>query len=424
MSVRETKSAAALDIAPILRERKHFKELDSLRGLAAVLVVVYHWTHLWPDSAYPRMFHLLLILTPLQLLVNGHASVVLFFILSGFVLSLPQVRGRKVEYPTYLVKRICRIYLPYFVALVIAVAACWRFHGLDAYDEWFERTWHHAPAWKMVLQHILLLGDYPSDVYNTAFWSLVQEMRISIVFPVLCWLVLRFRAVGSTILAAALFVGEGFAERHTALKLADLQTIACTGTFILGILLALYLEQLRSWLSKTRRGTYWGIFAACVALYIYTPFVAYHLHFKTIGSDGILAIGGAGIILYSLADKHISRMILGPVVSFLGRVSYSLYLFHGTVLFLCAYLFHDRLSPFVWFVPYLAVSLAGAAVLYRWVEVPSMNLGKLLASRMGSGGKPQSRYLNEVSDLQVLSVPSDTLSDPLPQSSLKSQAQS
>ena len=385
MSIQETKSAASLDIAPIVKERKHFKELDSLRGLAAVMVVVYHWTHLWPDKAYPRLLHLLLTLTPLQLIVNGHASVVLFFILSGFVLSLPQVRGRDVEYPGYLVKRICRIYLPYLAALVLAVAGCYYFHGLDAYDEWFERTWHHAPDIRMVVQHILLIGDYPSDVYNTAFWSLVQEMRVSIFFPVLCWLVLRIRAARGLALAAVLFVCEGFAERHTALPLPDLQTIACVGTFILGILLAMYLEPLRSWLSRTRAVAYWTIFAVCFALYIFTPLLAYHLHFKTIGSDGVLAVGGSGVILYALVDKHISRMILGPVVSFLGRVSYSLYLLHGTVLFACAYLFHDKLSPFVWFVPYLAVSLGGAAVMYRWVEVPSMNLGKQLASRMGKG---------------------------------------
>lgn len=423
MAVQEIKSAASLDIAHTVREKKHFKELDSLRGLAAMMVVIYHWIHLWPENHYPRVLHLLLTLTPLALFLNGHASVVLFFILSGFVLSLPQVRGRKVDYSGYLVKRVCRIYIPYLAALLIAVVACRRFHGLDAYDQWFERTWHDAPHWKMLLRHLLLIGDYPSDVYNTAFWSLVQEMRVSIVFPVLCWLVLRLRATASLIMAAALFVCEGFVERHTALPLPDLQTIACTGTFIVGILLALYLEPLRSWLSKTKPGVYWAVFAMCLALYIFTPALAYHLHFKVIGSDGILAIGAAGIILFALADKHVSRIILGPVVSFLGHVSYSLYLFHGTVLFFFAYLFHDRLSPFIWFVPYLAVSLAGAALMYRWVEVPSITMGKRLASWI-AGEKLRSKSLSGPKAGPALRIPSDPLPDPLPKSSAKSEARS
>lgn len=384
MSVQETKSAASLDIAPLLRERKHFKELDSLRGLAAMVVVVFHWIHLWPDEACPKWLHLAEILTP-----SGRAAVVLFFILSGFVLSLPQVRGREVEYPSYLVKRICRIYLPYLVALVLALGGCSYFHGLNAYDDWFERTWHYAPEWRMVVQHVLLIGEYPSDVYNTAFWSLVQEMRVSIFFPLLCWLILRLRALKSMVLAVALFLCEAFAERHGALSLTDLRAIACVATFIFGILLAIYLEQLRGWLSRTNPWTYWAIFAGCVAFYIYTPLAAYHLHFASIATDGFIAIGGAGIILYALIDKHLSRMVLGPVVSFLGRVSYSLYLLHGTVLFLCAYIFHDRLSRLVWFVPYLAISLCGAALMYRWVEVPSMDLGRRLASRMGKGRKLQ-----------------------------------
>jgi peptidoglycan/LPS O-acetylase OafA/YrhL len=391
MSVQEVRSAASLDIAPIVQGSKHFKELDSLRGIAALVVVVYHWTHLWPDEAYPRWFHLLLILTPLQLITNGHASVVLFFVLSGFVLSLPQVRGQEVVYSIYLVKRICRIYLPYLAALALAVGGCWYFHGLHAYDDWFERTWHNAPDWKMLVQHFFLIGDYPSDVYNTAFWSLVQEMRVSIFFPVICLVVLRLRSVGGAVLTIVLFAGGGLIARRGTLPTTDLRTIACVGTFIVGILLALYLEKLREWLSSMTAGAYWGSFALCLALYTYTPLVAYHLHSPMIASDGVIAVGGAGVVLFALADRRLSRMILVPAISFLGRVSYSLYLIHGTVLFSCAYLFHARLSPFIWFAPYLAVSLAASAVMYRWIEVPSMNLGKRLASRMRVGREPRGK---------------------------------
>ena len=46
----------------------------------------------------------------------------LFFLLSGFVLSVPYLRGKGQAYPVYLIRRILRIYAPYLAALALAVA--------------------------------------------------------------------------------------------------------------------------------------------------------------------------------------------------------------------------------------------------------------------------------------------------------------
>ena len=76
---------------------KHFVQLDSLRGLAAGAVVLHHWNIIWGLSGAPKLGQAALQIFPLKLLTTGHSSVVMFFVLSGFVLSLPQVRGRKVD---------------------------------------------------------------------------------------------------------------------------------------------------------------------------------------------------------------------------------------------------------------------------------------------------------------------------------------
>lgn len=53
---------------------------------------------------------------------NGHSAVILFFVLSGFVLSLPFFKGEyKFDYSRYLVKRICRIYIPYLIIIMLAI---------------------------------------------------------------------------------------------------------------------------------------------------------------------------------------------------------------------------------------------------------------------------------------------------------------
>ena len=367
------------------RERKkHFGELDSLRGIAALAVVFYHWYHLFPDTYSKSIIGRLFELTPLQLLIGGHSSVILFYVLSGFVLSLPQVRGTAVQYPSYLLKRVCRIYLPYLTALLLAILGCAAFHGLNAYDEWFQLTWHQAPSWKLVLQHLLFIGNYDDSAYNTAFWSLVQEMRISILFPVLAFAVIRLRAAGAALLAVALVALAIWFDAKSSIPFTYSRTVACGGIFILGILLSLYLPKLQSTLRSLPTIPWFGLLLACFALYIYSPLVGFHLGLAKPAIDFVLAIGAAGIILYSLSTERISRFLLHSSISFLGRISYSVYLLHGTVLFVFAYVCFGRVAPTVWLVPYLAVTLGAAILLHRYVEIPSIQLGKALDLKLRS----------------------------------------
>jgi peptidoglycan/LPS O-acetylase OafA/YrhL len=293
------------------------------------------------------------------------------------------VRGAKVEYPAYLVKRICRIYLPYLAALIVALVGCFFFHGLNGYDSWFRLTWSASPSWALVRQHILFVGDYDVSAYNTAFWSLVQEMRISIFFPVLCFAIIRLRVVGSILAAASLVAASMYFDSRSWMPSTYSQTASCTSIFIVGILISLYLQKLQAWLSSLPRAVWWSLLSACLFLYIYSPLVGYHLHLAKPITGSLLALGSGGLILFSLSAEQIGRVLMGSAISFLGRVSYSIYLLHGTVLFAFAYIFHGRVSPLVWFVPYVGITLGAAKLFYRFVELPSIRLGKMLASKVG-----------------------------------------
>lgn len=79
----------SLAIEPVSRHR--YRQLDSLRGLAALTVFIGHCAGVKinmgvQNAVYP---------TPLGVLFNGNAAVVFFFVLSGFVLSLPFVNGNR-----------------------------------------------------------------------------------------------------------------------------------------------------------------------------------------------------------------------------------------------------------------------------------------------------------------------------------------
>jgi peptidoglycan/LPS O-acetylase OafA/YrhL len=362
--------------------QKHLGELDSLRGIAAVAVMFFHFHFLWEESPHPRWEEKLFMVPPLKFLIGGHAAVILFFLLSGFVLALPQIRGKRQSYAGYISKRICRIYLPYLVALSLAVAGCWRFHGLQAFGYWFHLTWYAAPSRSLVLQHLLFLGDYDSSAYNTAFWSVVQEMRISIVFPFVCAFILRrSNGVGAAI-GGLLFVIAFVMERFAVAPETVSAGISYLGIFIFGILAARSRNEMSAWLRQMSRVKVQIFFWSSIFLFFYAHGIAVVLKVGVKGTDLITATAGVGLILYSLTDRGASAALTSRVPRFLGRISYSLYLLHGTVLFALVYMTYGRLPLWAIFVPFFVITIGLATAMYKVVEVPSINLGHAIAARL------------------------------------------
>src|SRR5271167_849702 len=90
VAVSEQDSAPLSAPATEARERR-FIELDALRGLAACVVIFLHYTSV--PKQLPAWLNDLINYTPCFLFVCGTQAVVFFFVLSGFVLSLPWIRG-------------------------------------------------------------------------------------------------------------------------------------------------------------------------------------------------------------------------------------------------------------------------------------------------------------------------------------------
>jgi peptidoglycan/LPS O-acetylase OafA/YrhL len=103
---------------PVTQTSHRYKPLDSLRGLAALFVFFGHYLGIWGDI----FSHKNLVETPLGILFNGTASVMLFFVLSGFVLSLPFINGEKpLKLTAFYVKRILRIYPAFIFAIGLSL---------------------------------------------------------------------------------------------------------------------------------------------------------------------------------------------------------------------------------------------------------------------------------------------------------------
>ena len=362
-------------------DRSHIVELDSLRGVAALFVVFDHFMRGWVEASPP---HFVSYLPFIPFLTNGGAAVMMFFVLSGFVLTLPQLSARRQSYPAYAVRRICRIYLPYLAALMVALAGCWRFHGLDRYSDApiFHKFWVSAPTWPLVAQHLAFLGRYNVYAYNPPTWSLVHEMRISLIFPLLCLIALRLRPWAAFAVALAFPVAGRMVEKYSAplwepgtSSLFWSETIGFCGIFLVGSILARYRHPIVAWLAATPAMMRWALFVVAIALYQY-PVV---LHVPHAMRAFVVGLAAAYFVMLALVPNGwLSRMLRLSPLRFLGRISYSLYLIHSPILIVMSIAIWGKASYTYLLLPFVAVAIGAAAIFYQFVELPSIAIGKAI----------------------------------------------
>jgi peptidoglycan/LPS O-acetylase OafA/YrhL len=373
--------------------------LDSLRGLAALTVVFNHvmWLykpdgglrqqhaaggvhgleHLWLSiRALPGTF--LFELSPLHFLAAGHEAVVLFFILSGFVLYLPWKRNDPPSYGRFVLKRICRIYLPYLASLILVIFlnAAISQGGLVEMNDWFNKTWPVPVTWRPIMQHVVLLDNFDTARFSPPFWSLVHEMRISLVFPLVALLVFyrpRRAAAAAVMLSFAgivFTVVAGPANNYFI-------TLHYTACFVAGCLLAQYRERtciFYAGLSHRKRAL---LMVIAFFLYTYGRAVTWLPRVPDTVGDIAIGAGAALIIVWAQSNPKVLQL---TVAKWLGKISYGLYLTHFGLIFACIYLWH-RTMP-LWLILSLAIplSLIVAEGFYRIIEAPSIVLGRRLGS--------------------------------------------
>jgi peptidoglycan/LPS O-acetylase OafA/YrhL len=341
-------------------------QLDSLRGIAAMTVVWYHW-HSAIYIPKVRWY-----LAPF---FAGHEAVILFFVLSGYVLSLPTWTKRTAAYPEYLVRRVSRIYLPYLAAAFLAGIGCYFYCGSRLpLTPWFYATWQTPLSAQVVWQQFVM---DPRSVLNTAFWSLRYEMQMSLVFPFLCLLMMRTgRHSGIAMVAATCLVS--YLTLRTPFGSTDLaQTVYYAIFFVAGAALAREQKVLNQYAARMSKPALWAALVVSFVAYSYSSTIL-----KSQRWSGLLTGAGTLGLIFLIQDPRMHLGLKSAVPEYLGRISYSLYLLHGTVLFGGMNLLYGKVPLPALAVLYAVASVAVAHVFCVLVEEPSLRLGKRVAKWM------------------------------------------
>lgn len=333
-------------------------ELDAIRGLAALGVVITHLPHgFW----------------------FGETGVDLFFVLSGYLITaiILKYGNRKGFLSSFYVRRALRIWPIYYLTLIglVVLNLCRRSHpSMAGWPYYFTYTQHIHRYWGAETP----LFDGPL----THTWTLAIEEQFYFIWPFLLLLVGHRYTLPC--------IGVVIALSPTLRELAGLSTTLllghCDGLALGGLLAYLGLERQRG---KPLPGSL--LFGAIAVVAV----LAYLVLWRHLSQSGVtgkeMVQENASITLISLAYfglvgiliLNAGRAWLGvlriPALCYLGQISYGLYLYHWVL-----YGILDTALKFGlglgerWWLDILKVSLSVAVAILSWqfFEQPILALKK------------------------------------------------
>jgi peptidoglycan/LPS O-acetylase OafA/YrhL len=373
---------------------KFFVPLESLRGLAALVVVIYH--AVWTNPV-----------TGLHFFQNGSLMVDFFFVLSGFVIS--HSYGQKLRSATDIVRflflRIGRLYplhlvfLLVFLAFEVAKFVAEKKFGLVADKPAFSVNNGYAFLANLLLIHAL--GLFHRVTFNIPSWSISTEFYAYVLFAAVRTSLRNERqmaiaAVAIVAASAAILYGAGVIPLDDAV--VDWGFLRCCAGFFLGTLTYYAYCAFRSERSTSDvvRPSAWLSPLALVTTAVFL---------STTDPAGpwtyALPPLAALVILTNVLWPHpaLQKILSASPLRWLGRVSYSLYLVHAAVAWIITQVLTvvlkfpkievveglgvgtPPLTGLCVLVGYVALVLLLANSTYHWIEEPCRKHSRVLAER-------------------------------------------
>lgn len=345
-----------------------YGSLDSLRGLAAMVVVFHHLRLVLQDEPSALIKN-----TPLRLLFSGESAVIVFFVLSGFVLHLSLTSGGPKPVWAYALRRFLRIYLPFCIAILVS-ALLWHLiepTSLPSVMPWINLySWQVRPDMQVILAHLFMTDARAMQSLDNVMWSLVVELRLSLLFPIIATgLLWNWRATCALSIACSL--GCAYLDRFSSPEwvVNPFLTGKYLALFAIGGAMAENVARLQVVIGGMRpllRTLLW-----CLALVLFSFYPTRAFGVPT-------TLGATVLVALTLSDARVQPVLLSRMPLWLGRVSYSLYLIHLPVMLALLHILQGAVPPPL-VLPLAGISSLGAAeVMFRAVELPSIRMGRRL----------------------------------------------
>lgn len=324
---------------------RYYWGLDICRAIAVLLVFSVHYLSLFYPSVSATGWQGVV-------LRLGHSGVDLFFVLSGYLLYDAFLKKPEQSRSTFLQNRAWRIFPAYWVALSAYALAMLMF-GTELSYGWLDWTLN-------AFQNLLLLSPLLDDApWMVVSWTLTFEWGWYLLLPLL--FSAQFHRMSQPWRAALLMAGLLFFSIHFGTDGGPEQI----SLFFAGALLAEYQKDICRTPSVIRALLCIPVIAVAIALYNEALWVSVVLS----------GLGWALCLSLALSTATTAGRRWGPAI-FLGKISYSFYLWHSLALHATLRLLGENTSWVLNLAAGLLLSILLATFSYQWVEQPSLSLRK------------------------------------------------
>lgn len=360
---------------------EHLKTLQSLRGLAAVTVMVHHSLRLIADADVAWLIS--------EKILNAHAAVVIFFVLSGYVLTLSLLR-RDFSANTilqFLAKRAFRIYPALWIGIMLGVSYLLTFSNPPKpyFTEWGNSLYQPTSVGPSTIVGSLL--GLRTELLPP-LWTIKVELAASIaLLPGVVFVLNRQRNLFFPVLLLVSMVAVSFRFPGSAVLLYLYQ-------FVIGAICAVYSREIKQRLSTN------GVVLTAAAAILVAFRQAYPWPYHHPLPSLVEAIASA-VLIMGLAKGGVQWMAARPLV-YLGDISYGIYLFHlplalFTITIAMPRLQESHLAPDTAAATIslivAAITLAVAALVYRYVELPFIALGRKVADAIATAFRARADHV-------------------------------
>lgn len=344
--------------------KKRYEALDGLRGIAALMVIFYHYSLPFfdPIGVFSDNFFV----------KTSYAFVDLFFVLSGFVIAanyLQRVATLK-DFKRYLIKRFARLYpLLLFTVLIYMVLKGYALYAGFSFDT---PNYGWSDYFIDVIEPLSFLNSTPlisiQAGMNPPSWSISAEMIAYLLFGLVIFLFQGKRFPFFLLITASIVF---MLLKGRFMFASDFGFVRGTLGFSLGVLAydlvsrnIAFRSTLHEWL-----------------FLLLLPVIFYLINRSDTELANLLLcpLYFYGIVVFSKEQGTLSKLLKARILQYLGKISYSVYLMHFIVLW-CFY-------QLVWnvlavtpsqFMSYFGIVLVLLIVVitshftYLWIELPGM----------------------------------------------------
>jgi len=322
------------------------RKLNTLRGIAAIIVMVSHYsnnTNLWGNLLGSG---------------GGQFGVMIFFLLSGFLISYLYIKNEfnRKEISMYITARVARVIPLFLIVVFLSYAFFAGYQPLYFYN---------IQTFTDLISHLLLLtGD-------RVLWTIPSEIHFYLLFPFI-WYTYKekyFPMVIFSTLYIIIFLGAPIFEGQVFSLPFRIRSVQSLPYFLMGVVLGCFYNDINSMITK-KSNYIILIFIVGIILLYPSIYSLMHGKFHYMWRDfGIFLQVTILFSLYLFLTPDKSRWVCNQAGDYFGKISYSVYLLHLPLLQLLQNEFSE--APALYLPIFMGLVIYFSHYSYKYIELPS-----------------------------------------------------